>query len=137
MVDIGNKIKALRVSQKITQNEFATRLGVTKSAISSYENGSRLPSYDILIKISRIFKVSTDYLLGCVDEKAQSVSVSGLTESQIAAVKGSVHAFRAYNVMRQQLPQDIQTQLDEFVETGTWNGEAVTLDQQKNSHAKE
>ena len=60
MVDIGNKIKALRVSQKITQNEFATRLGVTKSAISSYENGSRLPSYDILIKISRIFKEMTN-----------------------------------------------------------------------------
>ena len=55
MVDVGSRIKELRVSQKITQNDFASRLGVTKSAISSYENGSRLPSYDILIKISRIF----------------------------------------------------------------------------------
>lgn len=137
MVDIGNRIKALRVSQKITQNEFATRLGVTKSAISSYENGSRLPSYDILIKISRIFKVSTDYLLGCVDEKAQSVSVSGLTESQIAAVKSSIRTFRAFNVLQKQIPQEMQPFLEEFVEDGTWNGEAVTLDQQNNSHAKE
>ena len=137
MVDIGNKIKALRVSQKITQNEFATRLGVTKSAISSYENGSRLPSYDILIKISRIFKVSTDYLLGCVDEKAQSVSVSGLTESQITAVKSSIRTFRAFNVLQKQIPQEMQPFLEEFVEDGTWNGEAVTLDQQNNSHAKE
>ena len=137
MVDIGNKIKALRVSQKITQNEFATRLGVTKSAISSYENGSRLPSYDILIKISRIFKVSTDYLLGCVDEKAQSVSVSGLTERQIAAVKSSIRTFRAFNVFQKQIPQEMQPFLEEFVEDGTWNGEAVTLDQQNNSHAKE
>ena len=137
MVDIGNKIKALRVSQKITQNEFATRLGVTKSAISSYENGSRLPSYDILIKISRIFKVSTDYLLGCVDEKAQSVSVSGLTERQIAAVKSSIRTFRAFNALQKQIPQEMQPFLEEFVEDGTWNGEAVTLDQQNNSHAKE
>lgn len=129
MVDIGNKIKALRVSQKITQNEFATRLGVTKSAISSYENGSRLPSYDILIKISRIFKVSTDYLLGCVDEKAQTVSVSGLTENQIAAVKSYIHTFRAYNLIQKQIPLEMQQFLEEFVESGTWNGESVSTDE--------
>lgn len=129
MVDIGNKIKALRVSQKITQNEFATRLGVTKSAISSYENGSRLPSYDILIKISRIFKVSTDYLLGCVDEKAQTVSVSGLTENQIAAVKSYIHTFRAYNLIQKQIPPEMQQFLEEFVESGTWNGESVSTDE--------
>ncbi len=129
MVDIGNKIKELRVSQKITQNELATRLGVTKSAISSYENGSRLPSYDILIKISRIFKVSTDYLLGCVDEKAQSVSVSGLTESQIAAVKSYIHTFRAYNLIQKQISPEMQQFLEEFVESGTWNGESVSTDE--------
>lgn len=129
MVDIGNKIKELRVSQKITQNELATRLGVTKSAISSYENGSRLPSYDILIKISRIFKVSTDYLLGCVDEKAQSVSVSGLTENQIAAVKSYIHTFRAYNLIQKQIPPEMQQFLEEFVESGTWNGESVSTDE--------
>lgn len=137
MVDIGNKIKELRVSQKITQSEFAMRLGVTKSAISSYENGSRLPSYDILIKISRIFKVSTDYLLGCVDEKSQTVSVSGLTEAQISAVKSSIHTFRAYNVVQKKIPREMQRFLEDFVEDGTWDGEAVTLDQQNNSHAKE
>lgn len=129
MVDIGNKIKELRVSQKITQNELATRLGVTKSAISSYENGSRLPSYDILIKISRIFKVSTDYLLGCVDEKAQTVSVSGLTENQIAAVKSYIHTFRAYNLIQKQIPPEMQQFLEEFVESGTWNGESVSTDE--------
>lgn len=129
MVNVGNKIKELRVSQKITQHEFAMRLGVTKSAISSYENGSRLPSYDILIKISRIFKVSTDYLLGCVDEKAQTVSVSGLTESQIAAVKGSIQTFRAFNVVQKQITPEMQQFLEEFVEAGTWNGEAVSTDE--------
>lgn len=56
MVDIGNKIKELRTEQKMTQSDLAERLGVTKSSISSYENGSRLPSYDILLKIARIFK---------------------------------------------------------------------------------
>lgn len=40
MVDIGNKIKELRTEQKMTQSDLAERLGVTKSSISSYENGS-------------------------------------------------------------------------------------------------
>ncbi len=129
MVDVGNKIKELRVAQKLTQNEFATRLGVTKSAISSYENGSRLPSYDILIKISHIFKVSTDYLLGCVDEKSQTVNVSGLTDKQIASIKSSIDTYRTFNVIRGQLPQDMQKRLDEFVEMGIWDGGSVTLEE--------
>ena len=129
MVDVGSRIKELRVSQKITQNDFASRLGVTKSAISSYENGSRLPSYDILIKISRIFKVSTDYLLGCVDEKSQTVNVSGLSDKQIDSIKSSINTFRAFNAVREQVPPDLQKLLDEFVETGTWNGEPVTLEE--------
>ena len=127
MVDVSSRIKELRTSQKITQNDFASRLGVTKSAISSYENGSRLPSYDILIKISRIFKVSTDYLLGCVDEKSQTVNVSGLSDKQIASIKSSIDAFRAFNTVREQASPDLQKLLDEFVEMGTWNGEPVTL----------
>lgn len=129
MVDVGSRIKELRVSQKITQNDFASRLGVTKSAISSYENGSRLPSYDILIKISRIFKVSTDYLLGCVDEKSQTVNVSGLSDKQIDSIKSSINTFRAFNAVREQVPPDLQKLLDEFIEMGTWNGEPVTLEE--------
>ena len=129
MVDVGSRIKELRVSQKITQNDFASRLGVTKSAISSYENGSRLPSHDILIKISRIFKVSTDYLLGCVDEKSQTVNVSGLSDEQIDSIKSSINTFRAFNAVREQVPPDLQKLLDEFIEMGTWNGEPVTLEE--------
>ena len=125
MVDIGSRIKELRASQKITQNEFAERLGVSKSAISSYENGSRLPSYEILIKISRIFKVSTDYLLGCIDEKELTISVSGLTEKQVVSIKSSIDNFRAFNIIRDQVPQSIQKLLDEFVEIGTWDGKPV------------
>ena len=125
MVDMGDRIKELRVSQKITQSEFAERLGVTKSAISSYENNSRLPSYDILIKISRIFKVSTDYLLGCANEKTKTINVSGLTERQIASIKSSIDTYRIYNAIREQASPDIQKLFDEFIEKGTWNGQPI------------
>ena len=63
MIELGTRIKALRTARRMTQAEFAERINVTKSAVSAYENGSRLPSYDVLIKIARLFKVSTDNLL--------------------------------------------------------------------------
>ena len=64
MVDFGNKLKTLRLQEKWTQAQLAQKIGVTKSVISAYETGLRLPSYDVLIHIAKIFKVSTDYLLG-------------------------------------------------------------------------
>lgn len=52
---IGNQIKELRLSKNITQEELAARVNVAKATISAYENGSRLPSYTVLIKLSQIF----------------------------------------------------------------------------------
>ena len=48
MVDFGNTLKTLRLQNKFTQAELAKKLGLTKSVISAYENGLRLPSYDVL-----------------------------------------------------------------------------------------
>ena len=76
----------------MTQAQLAQKLGVTKSVISAYETGLRLPSYDILISIAQIFKVSTDYLLG-VDHK-QDIDLSGLTEEEIVALKALIKAMK-------------------------------------------
>lgn len=64
MVDFGSVLKPLRLCENMTQEQLAQKLCPTKSVISAYENNLHLPSYDILIRISRIFNVSTDYLLG-------------------------------------------------------------------------
>ncbi len=97
MVTIGPKIKELRTERHMTQIEFAERLGVTKSAISSYENGSRLPSYDILLKMARIFKVSTDTLLGNADENAITLDITGLTSTQTIILQELVETFKITN----------------------------------------
>ena len=60
MKDLGERIKEYRTSMKMTQADFACRLGVTGASVSAYENGTRLPSYDILIRIANILGVSTD-----------------------------------------------------------------------------
>lgn len=80
MVNLNERIKSLRENAKLTQNQLATRIGVSKSLISAYELGNRLPSYDNLIKIATFFKVSTDYLLGI--EHKDSLDLSGLNDSQ-------------------------------------------------------
>ena len=57
------RLKELRTQKRLTQNQVAERVGVTRSMISSYETDIRYPSYDILVKLARMFGVTTDYLL--------------------------------------------------------------------------
>ena len=92
MVDFGNNLKTLRLQNGLTRAQVAQKLGVTKSVISAYETGLRLPSYDILINISRIFKVSTDYLLGL--ENIREIDLSGLTEEEIQALLNLIKAMK-------------------------------------------
>ena len=51
-----------------------------------------MPSYDIFVYIAKIFKVSTDYLLGL--ERKQEVDLSGLTEEEIAALLNLIKAMK-------------------------------------------
>lgn len=99
MVDFGNTLKTLRKQKDFTQAQLAEKLGLTKSVISAYENGLRMPSYDILISIANIFKVTTDFLLGL--ENRQTVDFSGLTEEEIAALLNLIKAMSRKTRLRQ------------------------------------
>lgn len=92
---LGEKIKALRTAKKMSQKELAERIGIAKSVISFYESGDRSPSYDVLIKIARIFNVTTDYLLDV--ERERVLNVSDLTEEDIAVVSTVVEALKKKN----------------------------------------
>ena len=89
---MGDKLKSLRLEKKLTQKQIADRIGLAISAVSSYESGSRYPSYDVLVKLSRIFHVSTDYLLGITDKR--NVDVTGLNDSEIELVSQLVDMLR-------------------------------------------
>ncbi len=92
MVDFGNNLKTLRTKNDMTQAQLAQKLGLTKSVISAYETGLRLPSYDILINVARIYNVSTDYLLGV--EHSNEIDFSGLSIEEIEALKNLIKAMR-------------------------------------------
>lgn len=91
-MNFGEKLKALRNGQKLTQQQLADRLGVAKSVVSYYESGDRYPSYDVLVKIAWTFHTSTDYLLDVKRERV--IDVSDLTEDEIAAVTSIVKLLR-------------------------------------------
>jgi len=84
MIEFGLRLKKLRNNANLTQAELARKLDLTKSVISAYENDTRLPSYDVLIHISKIFHVTTDYLLGV--EAPVPVDLSGLSEEEAMVV---------------------------------------------------
>ena len=92
MENMGEKLKSLRVEKKLTQKQVADRIGLATSAVSSYESGARYPSYDVLVKLSRIFHVSTDFLLGITDKRM--IDVTGLNDSEIALVSQLVDMLR-------------------------------------------
>ena len=84
MVNMGEKLKSLRIEKNLTQKQVADRIGLAISAVSSYESGTRYPSYDVLVKLARIFHVSTDYLLGITDTR--NIDVTGLRDNEIELV---------------------------------------------------
>ena len=95
MIEFGSRLKRLRLDHNMTQPALAKKLQVTKSVISAYETGIRMPSYETLLMISKVFSVSTDYLLGNDVGKSNSIDVSGLNEKEIEAVRTIVDSLKA------------------------------------------
>lgn len=81
----GDIIKKLRLAHNLNQVQLAEALNVSKQTISNWENNNILPSIDMLIKISKFFSVSTDFLLELNDR--QYIEVTGLTETQCAHIQ--------------------------------------------------
>ena len=61
--DIGSKIKAARLEKKLTQEQVAEILGVSRQTISNWENEKSYPDIISVIKMSECYDVSLDYLL--------------------------------------------------------------------------
>lgn len=58
---IGQKLKTLRQSQKMTQQAVADKVGITRATLSNYEINRRVPDLRTLQKLSDCFGVSLDY----------------------------------------------------------------------------
>jgi len=66
-LNIGAKIKAMRLTSSMTQEQLANRLGVSAQAISKWESGTNMPDIQILPELSVIFGVTIDSLFDLTD----------------------------------------------------------------------
>lgn len=82
-----NRIKQLRKEFGFTQKDLANKLDCSKSVIGFYEHGTRKPSMEILLKLSRIFNCNVDYLLGISDFRP-ILNLSDLDIAFATGIKG-------------------------------------------------
>lgn len=55
-----NKIKVLRAQHKLTQEELAKRIGISRPALSDIENNKVIPNGKIVIRIANIFGIPAE-----------------------------------------------------------------------------
>ncbi|MCI9064570.1 MAG: helix-turn-helix domain-containing protein [Lachnospiraceae bacterium] len=77
MKELRMVIKDLREDNDIKQKTVAEYLGVSQQTYSNYENGHREIPIWVVLKLSRYYKVSTDYLLGADSGYLGNTNLSG------------------------------------------------------------
>ena len=76
--NIADRIRYLRDKAGMKQIELAKRLGISRSAVNSWEMSLSFPSIANIIEMTQIFHVSADYLLALTDKV--SVDIYNLSE---------------------------------------------------------
>lgn len=67
----SKRLKDLRINAVMTQKDLAALLNVAITTISSWECGTKQPSFETLILLTQIFNTSADYMLGLTDLEEQ------------------------------------------------------------------
>ena len=60
---IGEKIKTLRRKHGLTQEQLAEKLGISRQALSKWEADASIPDTENVIRLARLFDITTDHLL--------------------------------------------------------------------------
>ncbi len=89
---LGQKINELRTAYGWSQVALAKKLNIAKQTVSNWENDNIQPSIEMLVRLSKVFNVSTDYLLG-LDETPR-LSVDGLPENVVAHLSLLIDDYR-------------------------------------------
>lgn len=79
----AEKLKSLRSTRNLTQEEFAKEINVTKGAVAMWETGKRTPDLTMIKKIAAYFNITVDELVG------NSVDRGGLDEAYFNIAKNA------------------------------------------------
>ncbi|MGI5966794.1 MULTISPECIES: helix-turn-helix domain-containing protein [Anaerotruncus] len=95
IVNFGIKLKKLRTTQELSQDDLAKKLGLKRATISSYERGAMLPSVEVLRDLCNFFNVSADYLLDLSD--VEHMDLDHLEDDQIVLINELAEQFNFLN----------------------------------------
>lgn len=125
----GNRIRELRKRKGWTMKQLGQQLDLAESTISGYENEIRRPDLELLIRLSELFDVTVDYLIGRTDEgptnnlaapelRETSASynvaildgrVESLTDEEARHLKNSLEMFRLWKARKESGDEDSRT----------------------------
>lgn len=89
---LNQRIRELRCGCGWSQVELAKRLGLSKQTVSNWENDNIQPSIEMLVRLSKVFGVSTDYLLGL--ERTPRLNVEGVPKAMVEHLNLLVEDYR-------------------------------------------
>lgn len=107
---IGKRLKEIRLTKKISQQELGDIVGVNKVSICGYENGTRIPSLDTLTKLADTLHLSIDYLLGrdvYVIDEVTNEYVGSISEKDIEIIQEIKHYPHLYNKITKDVKRTI------------------------------
>lgn len=79
----ATRLRSLREREEMSQEEFATRLGLSQQQITRWETGKWTPQADALVTIARGLGITVDYLLGMTDNPSRPVDTLTDEEREI------------------------------------------------------
>lgn len=79
----GEKLRQLRKRKKLTQEQMAESIEVHESHVGRYEKDLSSPSAQVLIRIAKLFNVSTDYLL--FDDRNDTSTLQKISDNELFA----------------------------------------------------
>lgn len=97
---LSEKLQNLQLAIGISAKQLSELVGVDVSTITRYETGEREPNILTLSKLAKVFKVTTDYLLGLEHDTSLNplfLDMSTLTPEQVKAMRLIYHSFRTVN----------------------------------------
>lgn len=84
-----NRIKELRIEKRLLQSDVAKYIGKSERIVGFYEKGERDPNTDTLLKLSELFDVSVDYILGKSDSKdSKTVNLNDIDIAFASGIRG-------------------------------------------------